>query len=351
MSDIAQIDANLRAQNLLGVKDAVFYDAAKPPFALYGLSEPYTRLPDDIGQNVSEGVAMLYRHTAGGRLRFLTDSPYIIVRCRVPSVTRFAHMPLTGTTGFDCYIDKGGRSTYHRTFVPPPNCDEGYDAIVQFSDAHPREVTLHFPLYNAVDALEIGLREGATLGQGAKYRALAPVVYYGSSITQGGCASRPGNAYSAIIARKTNVDFVNLGFSGNARGEQAMAAYIASLAMSAFVLDYDYNAPTVEHLKETHGAFFQAVRSRQPKLPVLMVSKPDFENDAAQAVQRRAIIHETFLSAVRSGDENVYFIDGQSLFHGENRDSCTVDACHPNDAGFLRMADVIGKTVERMLFG
>ena len=96
---------------------------------------------------------------------------------------------------------------------------------------------IHFPLYDNVDELWIGIEKNATLQEGGQYRSLAPVIYYGSSITQGGCASRPGNAYPAIISRQLNCDFRNLGFSGSSRGEQISAQYIAEQPMCVFVMD------------------------------------------------------------------------------------------------------------------
>ena len=211
-----------------------------------------------------------------------------------------------------------------------------------------RSYTIHFPLYNDVDSLEIGLKRGSHVSHGAPYRPVPPVVFYGSSITQGGCASKPGNAYSNLISAALNVDHINLGFSGSALGEEPMAKYIASLPMSVFVLDYDYNAPSADYLNNTHEPFFRTIREQRPDLPILMISRCSFF-EGEDARLRREVIYRTYRNAVEKGDKNVYFLDGARFFDNGNDLVYTVEGCHPNDAGFLRMAEVIGIELEKIL--
>lgn len=191
-----------------------------------------------------------------------------------------------------------------------------------------------------------------------KYRDVLPIVYAGSSITQGGCASRPGNAYQAIISRRLNIDFLNFGFSGSFKAEDLIVDYLNTLSMSAFVSDYDHNAPTAEHLKNTHYRMYEKIREKHPDLPYVMITRPDVLNNeysskvkgelASGAVIRRDIIYESYRKAIESGDRNVYFIDGDSFFAGEYQDCATVDSTHPNDYGMVRMADVIGCTLKKL---
>ena len=175
-----------------------------------------------------------------------------------------------------------------------------------------------------------------------------PVVYYGSSITQGGCASRPGMAYQNIISRWYNCDHINLGFSGNAKGEDAIAEYIAGLKMSVFVYDYDHNAPNVEHLKKTHKRMFDIIRGKNPNLPIIIVSMPKYPLTNNE-VLRREVIKETYKTAKSQGDNNVYFIDGCEMMRFKGGNEATVDNCHPTDLGFRRMADWIGEAVGKAL--
>ena len=278
--DIAQIDKNLAVTAEIDAPDCVFHDVRKAPFELYGLYNPqeeavFRRLPEDVAKKTSEGVERLHVHTAGGRVRFSTDSEYVAIHAVVPSVTHFSHMPATGVAGFDMYVSRDGRDVFKKTFVPPYGMTDGFTSIYHFGDRKMREITINFPLYNPVDSFYVGISGDAALSGGRKYKYEVPVVYYGSSITQGGCASRPGNAYPAVISQKLDCDYINLGFSGSAKGEDAMMEYIASLSMSAFVYDYDYNAPNAEHLEKTHERGFLKIREKQPDLPVIFVSAPN----------------------------------------------------------------------------
>ena len=123
-----------------------------------------------------------------------------------------------------------------------------------------------------------------------------------------------------------------------------MAELICGYDMSCFVMDYDHNAPTLEHLKETHEPFFKYVRERHPELPIILVSRPDNCDD-----ERINVILNTYNNAVKAGDKNVYFINGKDLFTDKDRDACTVDGCHPNDLGFYRMAKAIAPVVKKAL--
>ena len=137
-----------------------------------------------------------------------------------------------------------------------------------------REITINFPLYNGIESLYIGIDEHSTLEKAAPYKMEKPIVFYGSSVTQGACASRPGTCYPSLLSRWLDADFINLGFSGNDKGEPALAHYIASLEMSAFVYGYGYNARTIEHYKNTYYPFYEIIRKKNPELPIIMMSSP-----------------------------------------------------------------------------
>ena len=229
----------------------------------------------------------------------------------------------------------------------PENISDGYEAVREFEDSHEREILIHFPTYSSVERLEIGLDCGASLAPADGYSLAVPVVYYGSSITQGGCCSRPGNAYENTISRVLDCDHVNLGFSGSARGEQVIADYTASLEMSTFVLDYDHNAPTLEHLEATHHNFYKTVRAAHPCIPMIFVSRPQaYPTD--DDLRRRDIVRQSYEKALAEGDTTVSFIDGIEMMQGEGAEGL-VDACHPTDLGFAVMARRIGDELRRVL--
>ncbi len=324
------------------------YHITEFPFAVYGLWQPqsgiFRRLPQEVGENegVNDGVHHLYKNTAGGRICFKTDAATITLRSVLPSLTKFNHMPLTGTSCFDLYVDGEYCGPFNPGAVGAPQ--NGQPVVAEATRAIPgqgmREILIHFPLYNNVLDVHIALDEGAQVAETDGYAYQKPIVYYGSSITQGGCASHAGNAYQAILSRELRCDHINLGFSGSCLGEQAMAEYIADLEMLAFVLDYDHNAPSVAHLKNTHEAVFDCVRKKQPSLPILLISAADHTH-GAQHELRKEIIRQTYENARRKGDENVYYLDGDEIYREIGADYCTVDTCHPNDLGFFCMAEAI----------
>ena len=130
-----------------------------------------------------------------------------------------------------------------------------------------------------------------------------------------------------------------------------MIGYLAGLDMCAFVSDYDYNAPDAQHLRNTHYKLYEAIRAAHPDIPYIMISKPDFKDGeyGNEDTARRAVIMESYLRALETGDRQVYFIDGVSFFAGPHADSCTVDGAHPNDLGFYRMAQGIEPVLRRVL--
>ena len=249
------------------------------------------------------------------------------------------HMPRTGSAGFDLFRGTG-REKFHIASAQP-NRDQELLEILLIADNQDgmQEWMLNFPLYGGVSTLEIGVNPGALIEPPSPHKIPKPVLFYGSSITQGGCASRPGNAYTSMLCREVDAEQINLGFSGSARGEFPLAEAIGDLDLAAFVMDYDHNTPNPEHLRKTHEPFFRIVRAKQPELPIILMSKCDIwtYKNRKDDEERRSIIRETYEHAVAAGDRNVYFIDGEKLFGSTHRSWCTVDTCHPNDLGFFRM--------------
>jgi len=346
---ISEIDKNFAVPAAPAEGELTYLDVLQPPFDVYGLMQEdggYTRMPRKVAETVNAGVVELHRHTSGGRVRFSTDSKRIAVRVDAPFVPASPHMPKTGQAGFDLYRD----GIFYRMFMPPIDADTPYETVLAMPKGDGmHEYEINFPLYNNVNKLEIGLESGSTLAHGKPYAISTPVVFYGSSITQGGCASRPGTAYANILSRELDFDFVNLGFSGNARAEKTMAEYIIGLDMSVFVCDYDHNTPSIEYLQESHQPFVDAIRKARPDLPIILITRPDFREYPEDSPQRREIIRNTYLQAKEAGDENIWFIDGETLWDGPHWDSCTVDGCHPNTLGFYRMAEVIAPVLKEAL--
>ena len=124
---------------------------------------------------------------------------------------------------------------------------------------------------------------------------------------------------------------------------------MSNLPMSVFVSDYDHNAPDEEYLEKTHHKMYEKIREKNPDVPYIMVTKPDFDSHPAIDAKRREVIRRSYEKALENGDKNVYFIDGETLFGDEFRDSCLVDGIHPNDIGHMRMGVVISGVIEKAL--
>ena len=335
-------------------KDVVFYSVKQPPFSIHGLYEPETkgdfrRLPDRVAIDTSDGVAGLYRNTAGGRIRFVTDSEYLAVQVEMPYIANRSIMPLLCTAGFDIYLRKNGRERYRGSFRPPVDMTDGFESCFHFGNRDEKEITLYMPLYNDISRLTLGLSKDAKLSAHPGYAVSKPVVYYGSSIPQGAAASRPGMSYEGIISRRLNGDFINLGFAGNAKGEDAIVRYIADLDFCAFVCDYDHNAPTAQYLQNTHEKLYKTIRAAHKVEPILLVTRPNPYYSNQNLIQRRNIVYSTYLHGIQSGDKNLYFVDGFALLGSEDTEDCFADGTHPNDLGFYRMAGGIGSVLELAL--
>lgn len=330
-----------------------YYDPTQKPFRVYGLIPPnetedrYCRMPSAVAESVSEGVQALYRNTSGGRIRFRTDAARLYLNVLYPDIVTMGHFAQSGISGFSVYVKEGGTDVFAGMLTPGRHTE--FEGSIDLHASGMKEITIYMPLYNDVEKVMIGLDEAAQIKPDSGYAFEKPVVFYGSSITQGGCASRPGSEYAAILSRRLGFDYVNLGFSGNAKGEPAMAEYIKTLPMQAFVMDYDHNAPTPEHLEKTHEPFFRIIRDACPELPVVLVSRPD--PDLSEDNRSRfAVIRKTYENALQRGDKNVYLLDGAAFFSDAAAiNDPTVDRVHPTDLGFFLMARAMEPTLKTIL--
>lgn len=340
--DITKVDKNFIVKDEIDKDDVKFYNINEAPFKVYGveyLDNCFRRLPEDVAKSVSSGVHAHHTHGAGGRVRFKTDSPYIAIYVKLATAAKMPHFAFTGSIGMDLYIKENGEERYVNTYVPKLDISDEFVSLLGGSYSGMNEYTINFPLYSGVKEMYIGLAETANVLEAEPYKYEKPIVFYGSSITQGGCASRPGNCYTSMVARRLNANHINLGFSGNALGEDEIAEYISNLNMSVFVYDYDHNAPTIEHLEATHEKMFKTIREKNPDLPILFMSRPRYIWDD-KITKRYEVVKKTYENAKANGDKNVYFLGGKELSSACKNEG-SVDGCHPNDWGFAVMADAV----------
>jgi lysophospholipase L1-like esterase len=355
--DITQLDKNFVVPGV-GEFDVTYTDVTAEPLKLEGLpwykanGNEFYRIPKTIADEYKEknsSVYILSNCTSGAAVRFATDSKVVTLRGKLAHSLDMNHMPRAGSAGFDSYIKTlDGKWVYKKTFQPNRDQIE-FEALIGLNDSgEMQEWLINFPLYGGVEIVEVGVEKNSTLQAPVPHKVEKPILFYGSSITQGGCASRPGNNYTSMLCRAVDSEQINMGFSGSARGEDSMAEAIASLDLAVFVYDYDHNAPSAEHLQNTHERFFKIIRAKNPDLPVIIMNRCDYY-DNAECRSRRDIVRATYENAIASGDKKVWFIDGETLFEGDLRDSCTVDGCHPNDLGFFRMYAKVLPVLEKAL--
>ncbi|MBR2431985.1 MAG: hypothetical protein IKB23_03625, partial [Clostridia bacterium] len=195
------------------MSNVVYYDVKKAPFKIYGLDKDalqngeFRRIPASVAEATSANVVMLSKNTAGGRIRFKTDSDVMYIKAKTEIEDSSIHSSLMAQTGFDVYVDTLDRGPvyFDSTKVQLSKCTD-YNIEVAIPKGM-KEITVNMPLYGNVISVEIGLAEGAFVGEHRDYKFEKPIVFYGSSITQGGCVSRPGKVYSAIISRKFDHNF------------------------------------------------------------------------------------------------------------------------------------------------
>lgn len=327
-----------------------WYHLTDPALSLEGLAlsdregRRYWRLPADVIDQVNSGVSEVAKFPSGARVRFATDSRRIALCAVVGPAGYIKNVGAIGKCGLAGYVD----GEWHYVVYPAASDAEEMTGAYDL-DGKMHEHTVYLPLFTPLYDLMIGLDDDAQVKPPRPYAVQKPIVFYGSSITNGASATHAGNAYVSIVCRRLDASFLNLGFSGSARGEESIARYIAGLDMSLFVMDYDHNAPDAAHLEATHERFFRIVREAQPDLPIALISKPDFDIDPEGNAARRAVIRRTYEHALAAGDARVRFIDGETLFGTTERRDCLVDGTHPNDLGFRRMANAITPVLRELL--
>ncbi len=344
---LSEIDKNFAVDVSIDKTGLQFYSVDEAPFRIYGVwreKDYYTRVPIDIAETVSVQVLANARKTAGGRVRFVTDSARIAVIAKFWEIPENSpHMTFASKAAIDIYEG----NCFMQTFMPPAQLKNGaFESVRTFAPGE-KVITLNMPPYGALGELYVGIDEGATLKEAPDYTYEQPVVYYGSSITQGGCASRPGMPYPAMLSRWLDCNYVNLGFSGGARGEKNIVDYMAKLDMRVFVCDYDHNAYDPQNLLETHAPIYRAVRQHHPDVPIIFLSRPSVV-PLGEREERLAIIKATYDQAVAEGDRNVYFFDSSKFFPVEGQEH-TVDNCHLTDLGFYMMAKGLEPTLRKLL--
>ncbi len=346
--------------------------------AFSDVADYYDRLPASaMATNTNNGVQWLKHHTTGMVFRFKTTSPTLAFRwspyydidgpqsfpgCKYNGALGMAHMPAIGVSGIDVYVqDKKGKWLFLKSgfiYASVKKGEPSVGTIARFSLAPGTPVMVHLPLYNGLKRFEVEVADGAKIEPLPPRRSgiVKPVVFYGTSITQGGCASRPGLAFTHIIGRNLDVPTVNLGFSAHGCMEPGMADYISQIDASCFVLDCLWNmdssaAPDLRpycagrHVDVNYEPLMRKLRAAHPDVPIVMAEQCSVFG--GQPSHKDKIIRQLYEKLVAEGWRNLVYLPKKNMYSGDREG--TVDGTHPNDLGMEQLAAAFGGAVKEAL--
>ena len=323
---------------------------------------PYDRLPISYKEKVREPVWDLSKASAGITVRFHSNSTSINLKWTVLNDLDMPHMAATGIKGIDLYTKYNnkwryvttagalvGLKTYQNKSIPADSINE-YELIKNMSPDF-REYKLFLPLYDGVTKLEIGIDNNALINK-ASPNPVKPIVFYGTSITQGGCASRPGMAHTNIISRKLDVDCINYGFSGNGRMEMPIVELISDIDASFYVIECLQNMDS-EQVRERVIPLVDMIRTKHPLTPIVLVENMMYttafldQTIETTLIQENEALKNEFDKIIKRGTPNIFYIKDNKDFLSDNEG--TVDGVHLTDLGFLRYADYLIENFKKKL--
>ena len=311
---------------------------------------PYDRLPARAENQVREPVWRLSRHSAGMHVRFVTDATSIQAHWALTSTNlAMTHMAATGVSGLDLYV-KTEKGDWRWLAVGRPGNQTNVAALITNLPPGRREYLLYLPLYNGTQFVEIGVPAGASMTKAGPWGPgrRKPILFYGTSILHGACASRPGMVHSAILGRRFQFPHLNLGFSGNGKMEPELADLLAELDPSVYVLDCLPNMVAAE-VTERVEPFVKKLRAAHPRTPIVLVEDRTYADSFLVSAKRqrnensRAALRAAYERLQKSGVKDLSYVKGADLLGDDGE--ATVDSSHPNDLGFMRQADALAKVL------
>lgn len=313
----------------------------------------FSRLPLRAKKTVRPPVWELAQSPASGRIAFRSDTTSMAVRVTNPDAGHMGHMASSGSNGLVLYSGRPGRMRPWATAIPDIAAPSFESMLFQGIGKKVREFRLYMPLYKGMQSLELGLSKGARILKPSPAAVDGPAVFYGTSITQGGCASTAGSDFVSTVGRMLNVDVVNLGFSGNGQGDPELAELMAEIDAALYVLDYTANTDAAG-LKRTLPKFLDILRAKRPRTPILLMtplcySRMDFMPGCRLGQEeKRDVTIDHYIRRRKSGDANIHLADGFALIHF-GADCAYVDGVHPADHGFRLMAERLAPYIEHIL--
>ena len=354
------------------VKGLAWHLPFEAPMRLVGLpwfdrDHAYNRLPLNRPPQVTQfpggvrtavngencGAYLLSAHTAGAQVRFRTDSTRFSIAAELAAAEKCDHMPATGSAGIDLYAMFEGRwICLGVTRLDLDKTTYTTDLVTGLS-REMRDVIVHLPSYAGLVSLQIGLDDGATVEAATPFASPKPIVWYGTSITQGGCASRPGLIATNALSRLVNREVVNQGYSGSGKGEPEIIDMLSAIRDPAlYILDYAWNVSAPE-LSATLPYAVDRLRATHPDAPILLMSptpgKAYLAHLPGDSVEKADIMAAEAARRNAEGDAGVHYFDALREGCGDDFWEGYVDGCHLNDLGFYRLAHAICPVVEKLL--
>jgi hypothetical protein len=336
-------------------KNLVWYDLKLLDVEGRGWAETksfYDRLPAKAETIVRPDVWRLSRQSSGLCVRFVTDATTLRVQWTLALETlQEWNMSAVAISGLDLYVKHEGQWRWLAVGKPQKAINESF----LFSDipSGEREFLLYLPLYNVVSSIKLGMPKGANLTKANPYDVdRKPVVFYGTSITQGGCASRPGMVYTAILGRRLNHPVINLGFRSNGTMDLEMATLLGELNPSIYVLDCLPNMVAHE-ISQRVEPFVTSLRKSHPNTPILLVEDRTYPDGFLNSARRerneksREALRAAYERLQMAGIPRIFYLSGADLIGTDGE--ATVDASHPTDLGFVRMADKFEAVLRSLL--
>lgn len=315
----------------------------------------YQRLPDSLANQVKRPYLYhLGKHSAGMFVRFATNSPYISAKWHSMEKGLMNHQTPTGTRGLDLYtLMPDGSWRFVNSARPNVNEFDTETRIISRMKPEMREYMLYLSLYDGVDSLYIGTAEDAVFLQPQVALPVKekPIVMYGTSILQGGCANRPGMAHTNILARRLNREVINLGFSGNGQLDLEVAKVIAAVPdPGLIVMDCVPNVNN-EQIDTLLVPFFEIIRSAHPDVPFLFCEDPNFPHCfidvvADQEVKGLNANWKKHYEKLAAKYGNLHYLPNDNYIGTDGE--ATVDGLHFTDLGFLRYADYLEPVIRRI---
>ena len=324
---------------------------------------PYDRLPISYKEKVRDPVWDLSKASAGITVRFHSNSTSINLKWTVLNDLDMSHMAATGIKGIDLYTKYNNKWRYITTagalvgLKEYQNKSNPADSINEFElikNMTPefREYKLFLPLYDGVTKLEVGIDSVASIEK-ATPSSEKPIVFYGTSITQGGCASRPGMAHTNIISRKLDVECINYGFSGNGRMETPIVELISEIDARFYVIECLQNMDS-EQVKERVKPLVDIIRINHPHTPIVLVENMMYtmaflnQNLETELINENLALKNEYDKIIKSGTPNIFYIKDNKEFLVDNEG--TVDGVHLTDLGFIRYADYLIENFKKFKF-